>query len=222
MAIKIQKWIFLEALLVTIVVFVLGILIGVSFESGRINEMNDYYMTSEVSLTDIIALNQMVDLGYVDCAELKKTNLDFADRIYSEAKLLEQYEEAGQISDNIQLVHKKYDLLRTFLWINLIHSSEQCGKNSSYVIYLYNYGEEDLNKKATQSVWSKYLEDLKEEMGEDLILVPIASNTGLDSLDALIKKNNISEFPVVIANKGNDSLVIRDMDSLLKLKDYLK
>jgi len=64
--------------------------------------------------------------------------------------------------------------LRTLLWINLIDIPDKCKKDVSVVVYLYEYKTEDLTEKATNRVWSKILFDLKQEMGNKIILIPIA------------------------------------------------
>ena len=51
-------------------------------------------------------------------------------------------------------------------------------------IYLYEYETEDLIKKATNRVWSKILFDLKQEMKDKIILIPIAADSDLTSLNS--------------------------------------
>ena len=63
---KNQKRVFWEALLVTFVVFIFGILLGISYESIRVSDINDYYAKSEISLMDILFCcdQRLVDLLY--------------------------------------------------------------------------------------------------------------------------------------------------------------
>jgi len=213
-----KKRVFWEALLLTFVVFILGILIGVAFESSKVSEVNNYYVMSEISLMEVFALNSMIDSNLVSCDILAKSNLDFANRIYSEAILLEKYEDSGKISEGIKLAHKKYDILRTFLWVNSIKTLERCKNNYSDVIYLYEYFPEDLTQKAEQNVWSKVLYDLKSEKGDKILLIPIAVDAGLISLYSLIEKFNITDYPVVIIK---EKYLIYDLSSVDDLNEYL-
>ena len=111
---KSRKHVFWEALLLTVVVFFLGLLIGVAFEGGRLSEINEYYAVSEISLMDILALNDIMTLDTLGCDSLISSNLEFADRIYEEARQLEKFDTAGKITDSLKTAHKKYDLIRTF------------------------------------------------------------------------------------------------------------
>lgn len=210
---------FWEALLLTVVIFVLGLLLGVAIENSRLNDVNDYYAMSEISLMDIVALNNMFDLESNNCNALINSNLEFADRIYEEAKLLEKYEAAGKLTDNIKLSHKKYDLLRTFLWTNAIKTNQQCSPNNfNVVVYLYEYETEDLAQKATQNVWSKVLFDLKQDKGSEIVLIPIAADSNLVSLDTLVAGYGIEKYPVVIVNDK----VITQLTNMKELEVYLK
>jgi hypothetical protein len=215
---KSRKHVFWEALLITIVVFFLGLLIGIAYEGSRLDRINEYYTISEISLMDILALNDALELSEVDCDNLIASNLDFADRIYEEAKLLENYDASGRITDNMKLAHKKYDLMRTFLWINSIKAHEKCSSNFSTVVYLYEFRTRDLAKKATQSVWSNILFDLKQEKGQEIILIPIAVDSELASLDSLLKNFDIPNYPVVIINNEH---VVNDVTSVEDLETYL-
>lgn len=213
------KHVFWEALLITVVVFFLGIFLGIAYEGSNLDRINDYYTVSEISLMDILALNDIMQMENISCDNLIYANLDFADRIYEEARLLEKYEAAGKITDNFKLAHKKYDLMRTFLWINSIKTVDQCGDSFNSVVYLYEFETKDLAKKATQDVWSKVLFDLKQEMGEEVILIPIAADSNLASLDVFLRKFNLTQYPVVIVNNKD---VIDELSSVDDLKKYLE
>jgi len=213
-----KKRVFWEALFLTVVVFFFGLLIGVAYESAKSSEINEYYATSEVSLMDIFALNSMLSLNSKDCGVLTNANFDFANKVYNEALLLEKYESAGKVTKEMEIVHKKYDILRTFLWINSIKTFEKCERNYSTVIYLYEYYSKDLTQKARQSVWSKILSDLKEKEGNNILLIPIAADSDLTSLDSLIFRFNITSYPVVIINEKE---VIYELSSVEELEKYI-
>lgn len=205
-----------EALLLTVVIFIFGLLVGVAYEMSNFNEINDYYSISEISLMDILALNNLIDSENSTCGALINSNLDFADKIYKEAKLLEQYESSGKITESIKLIHTKYDLLRTFLWISNNKVFQKCPDEFSSIVYLYEYNSQDLAQKATQNVWSKILFDLKQEQGKNVLLIPIAVDTDIISLEVLIEKFNISSYPVVIINNKKVITELKSVDELKK------
>jgi hypothetical protein len=217
---KNTKNVFWQALILTIIVFAAGIFLGIAYEGRKIDEINDYYVLSEIFLMDSLALSKLtdvIDTSLVSCGVLIDANIEFADKIYEEAYILEKYEESGKLSEALKILHRKYDLLRTLLWINLMDIPDKCKENVSIVIYLYEYETEDLTKKATNRVWSKILFDLKQEMGNKSIIIPIAADSDLTSLNSLISKYNISEYPVVII----DEHIISEINFVEELREYL-
>lgn len=214
-----RKRVFWEALLLTVVVFFFGVLIGVAFESAKVSEINNYYVMSEISLMEVFVLNSMIDSNFTECSVLEDSNLKFADRVYNEAVLLEKYESSGKITENIRLAHKKYDILRTFLWINSMKTLDKCGNKYTNVVYLYEYFPEDLTQKAKQNVWSKILYDLKVSKGSQILLIPIAVDNNLVSLSSLVGRFNVTDYPVVIVNEKH---LIYDLSSVKDFDQYFK
>jgi hypothetical protein len=215
---KSNKHVFWEALIITVFIFLLGILIGVTFEIGRTEKINSYYADSEMSLADIQLMQKLIDTKEVSCDVLMDANVKFANRIYEEARLLSKYEDAGKITDGIKLAHKRYDLLRTLLWMNSIETNKQCEDKFSVIVYLYEYEPKDLTKKAKQEVWSKILAKLKEMQGEKIILIPIAQNANITTLDTIITNLDIKDFPVVVINNKQ---IISELTSAEDLIKYL-
>ncbi len=213
-----KKRVFWEALILSVVVFLFGMLIGIAFESSKLTDINDYYIQSESSIMDAFALSAFTEIDLSSCEVLKQSNIDFANNIYEEAILLEDYENAGKITDSMEIMHKKYDVLRTFLWINTIKTTDLCGRNYNTVVYLYISDSEELTQKATQKVWSRVLYDLKQEQGENVLLIPLAADKNLVSLDSILKTFDISNYPAVIIN---EEVVITELSSVDEINQYL-
>ncbi len=206
---KSNKHVFWEALFVTIVIFLIGLFIGLFIENSRASDIQDYYTASEINLFDSLVITEMLKQGGLDCDLVKNENLKFADKIYQEARLLEKYDESGKLSDSIKLLHKKYDLLRTLAWINNKEAIKQC-QNYDVIIYLYEYEPDSSKIKAEQIIWSEILSNVKRIMGGDLILIPIAADSELTSLNLMLSELKITTFPAVIIN---DKQVIHSLKS---------
>ena len=211
-----KKRVFWEALIITIAVFMMGLLSGVAFENSRLADMNEYYAKSEVNLMDSLAMKDILagEGHNLTCEQAREYNVRFANKIENESVKLADYEQRNKITDQIKIAHQKYDMLRTFLWMNNRDLRNRCG-NYSYVVYLYNYSSKDLGEKAENKVWSRILFDLKEKHGNEVVLIPIAANSDLISLKAMISEYDIDEYPVVIIN---DETVIRELQSVEKLE----
>jgi hypothetical protein len=200
---KRNYFVFVQALFLTIVVFAVAFYIGVSVEGSQLNQVNNYYTQSEVSLVDILALNNIISSKTALCPTLVNSNKELLDKVYSEATTLSELEQSNQLTDYLQNLHTKYDILRTYLWINAINIKKECpSSNFSTIVYLYKYNQTDLTKKAQQNVWSRLLLDVKNE-DNNVMLIPIAEDSNLTSLQTLIEPYNLTSFPAVIVNGIN-------------------
>lgn len=207
---------FWEALIITIVIFLAGLLLGMLIETSNSSKVSQFYTKSEISLTDAMATSSLIGDVEFDCETIKKNNIDFANRVYEEAVLLEEYEEAGRLTENMKILHKKYDLLRTLIWTNNQNSLERCN-NYNLLVYLYEAEAENTAKQATQNVWSKILFNVKTNNKENILLLPIAADQNLTSLDLLVSKYEVEAFPALIINNDNILYKIEDADSVEQL-----
>jgi hypothetical protein len=212
-----KKNVFWEAFLIASVIFILGLLIGVFVESNRLQQTNDYYSQAQVSLIDSMAMSNSLS-NSTNCATMINSSINFADSIYSQALLLEKYEDAGKITNSIIIAHAEYDLLRTILWQNLIAMQAKCSNQFNFIIYLYQYNPSNLNQKAIQNVWSNILSNLKQIEGNNLILVPISVSSNLSSLNLLTSEFNVTSYPAVIIN---DKTVVYKLQSTNDISKYL-
>lgn len=208
--------VFLQALALTIVVFLIGMYSGVVLEQNRLTEMNEYFTDSEVMLLDVMAHDNLVNSLDVSCDNLKESNINLLDKIYEQAIILEDYESSGRMTNNLEALHRKYDSLRSYLWINSIKIKEKCDDNFNTIVYLYNYEEEELTKKAEQNAWSRLLYEVKQEKQDDLLLIPIAADTELDSLKILLKEYNVTTYPSILVNEENVFSELTEKETVLE------
>lgn len=212
-----RKHVFWQALLLTAFFFISGVVFGVYVEQLRADNLNVAFYDSEVSLYDSFALGELLEDSENSCNLLKEASIDFADKIYEEASQLEKFDESNQLTDSIKSIHRKYDLLRTLLWLNVVGLKERCEVDT--VVYLYVYDTQDIPLKSKQIVWSRILGEMKFSRGNDFILIPIAVNQDILSLDYLVKKYDIKEFPAVIINEKN---IFYDHEPVEELERYLE
>lgn len=200
----------------TVAIFVVGLFIGMLIETGNSEKVSQLYLESEISLVDGMGVTFLSDKYNIACDKIKEENIRFANEVYEEAKLLERYEERGDLTDTTEVLHKKYDLLRTLIWMSNEDTVSRCN-NYDLVVYIYDYNSEDTDKKAMQNVWSTILGDLKEER-EDLLLLPIAGDQNLSSLNVLMDEFEIKELPVVVVN---NKWVLYTLEEVSGIESYL-
>ena len=212
-----RKHVFWQALLLTIFFFILGIVLGIYVEQLRADNLNVAFYDSEVSLYDSFALGELLEDSQSSCNILREASIGFADKIYEEASELEKFDSSNKLTDSVKAIHRKYDLLRTLLWLNVVDLKERCEVDT--VVYLYVYNTQEIPLKAKQVVWSRILGEMKFSRGNDFILIPIAVDQDILSLDYLVKKYNIREFPAVIINEKD---IFYDHEPVEELEKYLE
>jgi hypothetical protein len=214
-----KKHVFWEALLIATVIFVFGFLLGIAYESSNLTKINNFYLSSEIDLADELGIIQLMNQGDYDCEILEETNVELADKVYRQALILEDYESAGVITDSMKLMHKKFDILRTFIWLNTFTSKSECSSNYTTIVYLYDYESKDLIKKARQNVISKILKEIKDDHPNNMILLPISANQNISSLNLITSNFEIPEYPAVIINNKH---VVTNIEHTSDIEKYLQ
>jgi len=198
---KSQKHVFWQALVLTLIVFNFGIFLGFMLENSRVGKVNELYAESELSLLDVKIQSEIYSFVNINCDDAVKENIDFANRIYEEAKILDRYETSSRLTEGIKLQHKKYDLLRTLLWLNSIKIKQKCNASYYNLVYFYQYNAPSIEQKAKQTVFSRLLGELKEKHGNNVLLIPIAADNNISSVNVLLKTYNITTLPSVLIDE---------------------
>lgn len=216
--IKGNKHTFWQALVIALIIFFIGIILGIFFENYRTSRMERFYISSETEIFDIQLGSDILNMFEFDCDFALKETIGFADRVYEEAKTLEKYDASNKITEDIANVHKRYDLLRTALWRDAIKLQEKCPGKTNVIVYLYEYMEPTINTQAKQITLSKVLLDLKKKYEDKVILIPIAYDSGSKSLELLKQKYELTESPVVFINQKHK---ITELSSMEELEAYI-
>lgn len=214
-----QKHAFWEALIIAIFIFGLGILLGLFIENSRQESIAEAYLTSEINMLDIEIQTEILALENLNCEIALQKNIEFADKVFEDATLLQRYEDASRIKDDLYFQHRRYDLLRTLLWLNSIKIKQRCQSEFHTIVYLYNYDPQQIEQISKQEIFSRFLTELKQERGSNIILIPIAKNMDLTSLDLLTSNIEISETSIIV-NEGE--LIISEPEEFYKITEYLK
>lgn len=214
-----QQHVFWQALILTILVFGLGVLMGIILENWRTSEINSLYLKSEIDLLDIRLQAEIFSRGDVNCNTLIEENLNFADQIYEEAKILERYEKASRLTDDIIVQHKKYDILRAMILVNSLNVKENCDTSYYDVVYFYEFDDPSLDVRAKQKVLSRLLGELKSIYGDEILLLPIAGDNKISSIDLILDKYDVSEdeLPIILINGKK----VGDIQTILDLEKHL-
>jgi len=196
-----QKKVFIEALILSVFVFSAGITLGFFIESYRGDKLNSIYTQSEIDFLDVRLQTQLTEVISPECDLLIEENIKFGDRIYEEAQQLSRYEGAQRLSEGLITQHKKYDLLRVQFWLNSLRIKDKCNATYDILLYLYEYEEPTLDTKAKQNVYSKVLQEVKEEMGGGVLLIPMAGDLDIQSINFIRNAYDITQLPTILINE---------------------
>ena len=213
-----QKWFFLYALIITFIVFNIGIYMGYKLEASRIDTINDMYLEAEMRLLDQRIQKDAWDIVDLNCDLLFEENIIFGDQIYEEALRIEKYESASRIGDEINLLHKKYDLLRTLFWVNSMKIKQKCDLDYHNVVYFYQYNNVPLEKKAKQQFFSNLLFELKQSKGDKIMLIPIAADNDISSIRLFLDEYGVTELPTILID---EEIKITEVENIEDVEKYL-
>jgi len=213
-----QKFVFLYALVAAFIIFNIGIFLGYGLEASRINKINQMYLETDMALLDQRIQSEAGGIVEFSCTDLMAENIKFGDKIFQDAQQILKYEEANRINDEIKLQHKKYDLLRTMFWVNAMKIREKCNSDVHRVVYLYKYNNPLVIQLSEQKFFSNLLSELKEKYGNEILLIPIAGDNDIVSLNLLMKEYGVTELPSILIN---EETVITEIESMEDIEKYL-
>lgn len=214
--IKESKFVFLYALIATLVVFNLGIFFGYSLETSRIDKINQMYLEADLALLDQRIQNEADMLVGFSCKSLIEENIKFGDKIFEDALQIQKYEEANRINNDIQTQHKRYDLLRTLFWINAMKIEQKCNSGIHNIVYIYKYNHPLVTQVSEQKFLSNLLFELKQKYGNKILLIPIAGDNDIVSLNLLMEKYNITELPTILIDEKVRITEIKALEDIEK------
>jgi hypothetical protein len=213
-----NKLVFLEALLIAILLLGIGLAFGVYFENNRSNVISDLYYDYEISVSDIAYSLDILNNHNLSCKDQAAILYDLNEKVYNIAVRLEKYDNSNKITPDLIVLHKRYDLLRTLLWENYIYQKDICDLKINTVVYLYKYKNPSSITKGIQGGISNYLVDLDKQYPNDVVLIPIAADLDIISLNILMNLYNVSDYPSVVINEKN---VLNNINEIKNSEQYL-
>jgi hypothetical protein len=211
--------IFIESLILTILILLIGFSIGFYVEFSRTNSVINDYKDFEIEALDLKLQNyyyQTIDRGA--CEAALEQNFIFADDLYTQGLEIERYEEAGQITDDIKREKKRYVLLKTELWLNTLLLKEKCNADFDTIVYIYE-NEPNGVKDTQQKIISNVLKTIKEKRGNDVILIPIAGDPELKAIQLQLRIYEIKSLPSILIN---EEIVLEGYHSVDEIESFLK
>ena len=214
-----QKSAFWKALVLTVIVFLLGIGLGILIEEYRFNDVRDVFEEFFLDWNDIrLQRIYYEEISGEACDISLEKNLEFGDRIYEQGLLIDKYEKANRLTEKLEIEKRRYNLLKTEFLLNNRLLKERCGFDYDILIYFYQDKPESLEIKQEQNVLSRVLFDLKMEKGRDLILIPLATDLNVSVVDTMEAIYGIDTYPSLLIN---DYYVLKGVHEVGDIKALL-
>ena len=210
-----SKHAFWQALVFTVIVFSLGLILGFFLESRQSEGIYSRLVDSELNILDEQLRQRVISDSNISCVLAKESLFFFADKIYDEAIELEEVDTTGRLGD-LTVLHRRYDLLRTLLWLEAENLKQRCREDFHIVTYLYLYNTDDVDTSSRQNYFSRQAFDLKMDNPESIVLIPIAVDTHVASIDVLVRSFGLNTYPATIID-GRD--VITEVVTLEELEE---
>jgi hypothetical protein len=194
--------VFLESSIIAMLLLIIGFSIGLYVENVRTSHIVETYKDHEVEALDLKLQNyyyQIMDSS--SCEQAIEQNFKFADDVYITGLNLEKFEETNQITDDLFRDKKRYSLLKTELWLNTILLKKKCNAPFDTLAYIYAGDPQNTATVAEQKIISNVLRTIKEERGNSLILLPIAGDLKIGSIDLQKKIYRVDTLPVLVINE---------------------
>ena len=205
---------FWKALILTVVVFLLGVLLGFSLEKNRLGDVEDQYQQFELRWNDAkLRSFYYQNLNPEFCDSAIKENLDFADKIYQEGLKIEDYDEASFLTKGLDIEKKKYALLKIDFWLNSAVLKEKCNSDYKNVVYFFA-NNPDLDTDAEQKTQSEILKDLKQKYGKEMMLIPIPIDMDISIVNIMKDNYGIKKTPTILVDEKMKLEGLQEFDVL--------
>lgn len=194
------------ALVLTILIFSIGVLVGMFFEDLRLSRSEKMILEEKTNLQSLQLQQRFIESGVADCTSLNKV---------LEANLEELTKKMGQVigynknaifnQDELRLQVQDYFLTEIQFLLLAQSIDQKCSPDSVKIIFFY-----DENKFDTQG---EILDYLKKLLGPEVLIFSFDSNFKDEPMiDILITSYKINTFPsVVVGNtvfQGHTSMEI--------------
>lgn len=218
-----QTEVFWKAAVLTIVILIIGIIIGIWIDSGRAEEIKTDLTENDLIFNDV-RLQTLYHENFLPnnkelCDIAFESNLEYNNKIYQQGLRLEQYEQQNKFSESLYLERKRYALQQMQFWINAVKIKEVCDAEYTTILHLFlaDTGNNS-DVEIPQKLQSATMLDLKEKCGTNLMLSPVPIDLNLTSIKMIAKTYGINQTPALVINKD---IVIEGFANLTELEQYV-
>ena len=184
------------AFILTIIIFLGGIVIGIILENARLDSSQEMTLQEKVNLRSLQLQQKYIDSGNANCNTLHTILENNIDELSQKMAIVTDYEKRALFNeDEFNLQLQDYFLTEIQFFLVSQEIDQKCEPDSIKVIYFY-----DENKDDTQGDILRYL---KKKFSNKLLVFSLNSAfTQEPMINTLLTSYDITQFPsVVIGDK---------------------
>ncbi len=209
---------FWKAFIFSTIIFIFGLNMGSFIENSTLDKLEKNVINSEVELYDSNIRSNVLEYYNISCEKSIENTFEIADKIYEEVKLLEDLDKSSTIVEGFDEVHKRYDLLRTQLWLDSTNLKNNCQDNFNLIVYIYEYNSKKPQVISIQNLYESITSEIKLDYDSEVLLIPIANNMELNSLELLLENYDVvNQTSIIINNK----YIIKGASNYEEIASYL-
>lgn len=197
---KISKGRYFLAFLITLVVFVLGLLLGLVIESKRIQLISLQDQQQELNFNSLQLQYQFIDLfgEEKNCPALQKTFEESIKNLETARTKLETYlEESNLNKKEFNALKREYTLAQIRFWLLTKKTRDICALEHSIIFYFYA-DDDQCSQCADQAFLLTYL---KNKFDIHLLNFAFDAQFEEEPLIGILKSTyNIEQYPTLIIN----------------------
>ncbi|OYT42542.1 MAG: hypothetical protein B6U86_00020 [Candidatus Altiarchaeales archaeon ex4484_43] len=120
-----------------------------------------------------------------------------------------------QIFKNSSNFWRRYMLLKLQFWLNCIELKRNCNASYTNVVYFYS----GLNETIEEYVQGIVLMDLKESCGRDMMLIPLATDLNITTIEIIKQQYDITTTPTILID---EKIKLEGLQKRKDLERYIK
>ena len=192
---RVTHKLYLFAFVVTVLIFSLGLTIGLVIEKERLNEVDKLSLAQQVDLKSLQLQQSYIESEAANCEALNEIlEANIADLSEATSQIVDYTKKSVSDEELFELQLREYFLTEIQFLLVSNEIKEECYSDAVTMIYFYDDNEYD--------VQGDVLGYLKNKFGNKLLVFSFDSNFEEEPMiEVMMKAYNVTEFPTVIANE---------------------
>lgn len=198
---KLSKDKYIIAAVATLIIFILGVLLGLIIENERTRYIEDKYTEQELDFRSSQLQYEYLNLleKKENCPAIYKTLSANVDELEKTRVRLETYTDDATLSKaEFELLEREYFLAEVRYWLLATKAKELCAHDVVTILSFYS-DEEECPKCDEQSFVLSYM---KKILGEQLLIFSFNVKTVNEPIIEILKTSyNVTEYPSIVLNE---------------------